>query len=83
MLTYSIVLASTLVIAISVPLASKYAYHIILLEYERRSCTFCFFWPRCTHPENLGGIIESWQRRRDPGGRLNNDNNIQNSRMGK
>ena len=26
---------------------------------------------RCTHPENLGGIIESWQRRRDPGGRLN------------
>ena len=26
---------------------------------------------RCTQPENLGGIIESWQRRRDPGGRLN------------
>jgi hypothetical protein len=28
----------------------------------------------CTHPENLGGIIDSWLllvRRRDPGGRLN------------
>ena len=27
-------------------------------------------WPRCTHPENLDGIMKSWQRRRDPGGRL-------------
>ena len=31
---------------------------------------------RRTHPENLGVIVDRWLRRRDPGCRLNNSNNI-------